>query len=66
MLKHGMCAMSKHGMCVISKHGMCVMSKHGMCVMSKHYLHLWQLKHLRQLLEAETAVVAAIGEEVCL
>ncbi len=32
--------------------------------MFKHYLHLWKLKHLRQLLEAETAVVAAVGEEV--
>lgn len=34
--------------------------------MSKHHLHLWQLKHLRQLLQAETAVIAAVGEEVCL
>ena len=50
----------------MSKHGMCVMSEHGLCVISKRYLHLWKLKHLRQLLEAETAVVAAIGEEVCL
>ena len=38
----------------------------GQYVMSKHYLHLGKLKHLRQLLEAETAVVAAVGEEVCL
>ena len=62
--KHGMFVMSRHGMCVMSKHGMCVMSKHGMCIMSKHYLHLGKLKHLRKLLEAETAVVAAVGEEV--
>ena len=37
-----------------------------MYVLSKHYLHLGKLKHLRQLLQAETAVVAAIGEEVSL
>ena len=29
-----------------------------------HYLHLWELKHLRQLLQTEAAVVAAIGEQV--